>query len=208
MSWTRDQVLTLVEIYGHHNNLYNIKCASYKNKHARQSSLEAIAKELSAVRPGTTSVDISKKLNSLRATYLTQVKKVVAALISGAGGGDISILYYNAKSNESGSEADGYVSSSDEFVPSASASASISTSHSEVSLARSNTRSVSHFFRKAQLYDNNSLGKKSLDEALIMMICQDFQPFSIVKDKGFRKFVELLDSRYSLPNPDTLKTND
>ncbi|XP_072401942.1 E3 SUMO-protein ligase ZBED1-like [Diabrotica undecimpunctata] len=85
------------------------------------------------------------------------------------------------------------------------ASASISTSHSEASSARSNTRSVSPFFRKAQLYDNNSLRKKSLDEALIMMICQDFQPFSIVKDEGFRKFVELLDSRYSLPNPDTLK---
>lgn len=37
------------------------------------------------------------------------------------------------------------------------------------------------------------------------MIATDYQPFTIVKDDGFREFVNLLDPRYVLPCPDTLK---
>ncbi|CAG9826077.1 unnamed protein product [Diabrotica balteata] len=71
--------------------------------------------------------------------------------------------------------------------------------------ARSNVRSISPFFRREQEYDANSQRKKELDKALAMMLATDFQPFSIVKDSGFIKFVQLLDPRYVLPSPDTLK---
>lgn len=38
-----------------------------------------------------------------------------------------------------------------------------------------------------------------------MMISNDFQPFSVVHDDGFKKFISILDPRYVLPSPDTLK---
>ncbi|XP_008178823.1 zinc finger BED domain-containing protein 4-like [Acyrthosiphon pisum] len=41
--------------------------------------------------------------------------------------------------------------------------------------------------------------KKMLDNALVNMIVTDFQPFKIVEDKGFKKFVNLLNPNYSLP---------
>lgn len=37
------------------------------------------------------------------------------------------------------------------------------------------------------------------------MIASDYQPFTLVKDKGFKAFVHLLDPRYVLPSPDNLK---
>lgn len=41
--------------------------------------------------------------------------------------------------------------------------------------------------------------KKKIDKYLTMMIATDFQPYSIVEDKGFRKLVEVLNPSYKLP---------
>lgn len=41
--------------------------------------------------------------------------------------------------------------------------------------------------------------KKKIDKYLTMMIATDFQPYSIVDDKGFRKLVEVLNPSYKLP---------
>lgn len=38
-----------------------------------------------------------------------------------------------------------------------------------------------------------------MDEALVAMIIEDTQPFSIVEDQGFRKFVKALNPNYNLP---------
>lgn len=43
-----------------------------------------------------------------------------------------------------------------------------------------------------------------LDRMLLQMVVLDFQPFSIVEDEGFVKFVSALDDRYSLPGRFTL----
>lgn len=40
--------------------------------------------------------------------------------------------------------------------------------------------------------------KKKIDEHLTVMIATDFQPYSIVEDCGFRKFVEALNPNYVL----------
>lgn len=42
--------------------------------------------------------------------------------------------------------------------------------------------------------------KKKIDKYLTMMIATDFQPYSIVEDKGFRKLVEILNPGYKLPS--------
>lgn len=81
----------------------------------------------------------------------------------------------------------------------------VGTSISGESSSRSSIRSISPFFRKALQYDNTSQRKKSLDEALVLMIAQDFQPFTIVRDEGFKRLVHLLDPKYVLPSADTLK---
>lgn len=65
-------------------------------------------------------------------------------------------------------------------------------------------RSISPFFKRATLYDEMSQRKKELDKALLHMIVTDFQPFSIVEDKGFKKFINLLDPKYILPSTYTV----
>lgn len=44
----------------------------------------------------------------------------------------------------------------------------------------------------------------SVDEELAKMIASDFQPFSIVEDKGFKSFVQALNPTYVLPSRKTL----
>lgn len=42
--------------------------------------------------------------------------------------------------------------------------------------------------------------QKRLDSLLLKMIVSDFQPFSVVEDKGFREFVTALDPSYAIPS--------
>lgn len=42
--------------------------------------------------------------------------------------------------------------------------------------------------------------KKRIDNLLLRLFTQDYQPFSIVEDKGFRKFIQELNPSYQLPN--------
>ena len=41
---------------------------------------------------------------------------------------------------------------------------------------------------------------EKLDEALVEMLATDMQPSTIVEDRGFKKLVNLLDSKYQLPS--------
>ncbi len=50
----------------------------------------------------------------------------------------------------------------------------------------------------------NSHHRASIDQALINMIVTDMQPVSIVEDKGFNKFVKVLDPKYSTPSRRTI----
>lgn len=72
------------------------------------------------------------------------------------------------------------------------------------SSARSSQTSISPFFKRSIQYDNTSKRKTELDKALLQMICTDYQPFTIVEDKGFKNFISLLDPRYILPCPNTV----
>jgi len=48
------------------------------------------------------------------------------------------------------------------------------------------------------------LRQSKLDESLVKMIACDYQPFSIVEDKGFKEFSKTLDPSYTLPSRKTL----
>lgn len=54
--------------------------------------------------------------------------------------------------------------------------------------------------KKRSLYSNKSEKKELLDKLLLEMIVTDYQPFSIVDDQGFIKFVNALNPRYVLPS--------
>lgn len=53
---------------------------------------------------------------------------------------------------------------------------------------------------KSTKYDSNSRRKINLDNTLLHMIATNLQPSSIVEDEGLKRFVNLSDSRYQLPN--------
>lgn len=55
-----------------------------------------------------------------------------------------------------------------------------------------------------ELHPVTSEMKVELDTALVKMIAQDIQPISIVEDKGFAKFCQILNSNYVLPSRRTL----
>ena len=50
------------------------------------------------------------------------------------------------------------------------------------------------------------LQQGKVDEALVKMLATDFQPFSIVEDRGFRAYTQALDPTYVLPSRSTLST--
>ncbi|XP_048478263.1 zinc finger BED domain-containing protein 4-like [Plutella xylostella] len=53
-----------------------------------------------------------------------------------------------------------------------------------------------------------TLSKKAqLDMQLLLMIAKEYQPFNLVNDIEFRKFVTLLNPSYTLPTPKTLSEN-
>lgn len=49
--------------------------------------------------------------------------------------------------------------------------------------------------------------KKKIDAALLDLFIADLQPFSVVEDIGFRKFVRALNSAYELPNRKTISNS-
>ena len=65
-------------------------------------------------------------------------------------------------------------------------------------------KSVQHTLRevteRSQKYTATSQRQKKLDDALVEMVARDMQPSTIVEDKGFNKFVHLLDPKYQLPS--------
>lgn len=46
--------------------------------------------------------------------------------------------------------------------------------------------------------------QNTVDEELAKMIAEDFQPFSIVEDRGFRSYTHALNPMYVLPSRKTL----
>ncbi|XP_052856536.1 E3 SUMO-protein ligase ZBED1-like [Drosophila gunungcola] len=70
-------------------------------------------------------------------------------------------------------------------------------------LPRVQQPSVLSFMEKK--YEKSSNRKQQLDSALFYYITSDLRSFTVVENKGFRNFVNLLDPRYELPSRTTLR---
>lgn len=46
--------------------------------------------------------------------------------------------------------------------------------------------------------------KKKLDRTLLKLFVNDFQPFKVIEDSGFKQFEKLLNPNYELPNRHTI----
>lgn len=63
--------------------------------------------------------------------------------------------------------------------------------------------SISSFVRKRKI---GLLAKKEIDQNLMLLFTHDYQPFSVVEDFGFKKFVESLNPAYNLPSRNTISS--
>lgn len=63
MSWSREQVVALIDAYKHKQQscLYVVKSPQYKNKHARNVVLETIKEKLLPMKADVTVGDIKNK---------------------------------------------------------------------------------------------------------------------------------------------------
>ncbi|KAK7590111.1 hypothetical protein V9T40_001724 [Parthenolecanium corni] len=97
---------------------------------------------------------------------------------------------------------DGNSSSNDENEVLAIASTSNQTKSNSRSPKQPSLRTIlkKKSQKKRSLYSNKSEKKELLDKLLLEMIVTDYQPFSIVDDQGFIKFVNALNPRYVLPS--------
>ncbi|XP_053693519.1 uncharacterized protein LOC128741604 [Sabethes cyaneus] len=76
--WKRPALEVLLKLYREHPILYDMRHPKYYNKTERQKALNTIIDMLEDLRPGTTSNDILRKIQSMRTQFgqeLTKVKK-------------------------------------------------------------------------------------------------------------------------------------
>ena len=67
-----------------------------------------------------------------------------------------------------------------------------------------NQQLIDHMLKRTQKYPQTSSRQKRLDNCLLEMLSQDLQPASVVEDKGFVRFVTVLDPRHNMPSRRTL----
>lgn len=89
-------------------------------------------------------------------------------------------------------------SASTTTVAAAAAVSTLQTSGTPQPTARQS--SISQFMPKAM----TPARQNAIDEELAKMIARDFQPFSVVEDKGFRSYTQDLNPMYVLPSRKTL----
>lgn len=89
-----------------------------------------------------------------------------------------------------------------EELPSTSGTASTSNNNPRTIISKpAKIQSTVSTFLHKKLGVN---ARKTIDQALMLLFTHDFQPFSIVEDFGFRKFISALNPSYQLPNRKTV----
>ncbi|KAF5281185.1 hypothetical protein FQA39_LY17856 [Lamprigera yunnana] len=85
MSWSRKEVICLIEEYRKWPNLYKVKSVNYKNRNLRKTALESIENSLKKSKPNITSTEIQNKFQSLKQNALKKYKKWKNSYKSGTG---------------------------------------------------------------------------------------------------------------------------
>ncbi|KAL1277085.1 hypothetical protein QQF64_023758 [Cirrhinus molitorella] len=65
---------------------------------------------------------------------------------------------------------------------------------------RTPTPSVADFLEKAKKFANDSAKAKGITKRIMEFIALDDQPFSVVEDVGFRRLIDHIEPRYTIPN--------
>ena len=82
--WSRQDTITLIDIYKSHECLWNVRCSNYKNRDKRAAAIRDIAQTISR------SVnDVKKKLDSLRNQHQRELRLMCTSKKSGAGSDEI-----------------------------------------------------------------------------------------------------------------------
>ncbi|CAB4063499.1 unnamed protein product [Lepeophtheirus salmonis] len=82
--------------------------------------------------------------------------------------------------------------------------ANVSSVSVDAPVPRASTESsIKHFFE----HSLSPARQRKIDEELAKMIATDFQPFSVVEDKGFRNFTHALNQVYVIPRRKALSQN-
>ncbi|XP_056643925.1 uncharacterized protein LOC130449890 [Diorhabda sublineata] len=85
--WSGQENVKFVNLYREQENLWNLFDSEYKNRDARRTSLQHIAKEMNI--PGFTEKDVTKKIKNLSSTYNQELIKIEKSKKSGSGTDDI-----------------------------------------------------------------------------------------------------------------------
>ncbi|KAF5275625.1 hypothetical protein FQA39_LY06737 [Lamprigera yunnana] len=97
MSWSREEVICLIEEYRKWPNLYKVKSVNYKNRNLRKTALESIENSLKKSNPNIASTEIQNKFQSLKQNALKEYKKWKNSYKNGAGEDEVyepSLWYF------------------------------------------------------------------------------------------------------------------
>ncbi|XP_063222453.1 uncharacterized protein LOC134530982 [Bacillus rossius redtenbacheri] len=89
IEWNKTTVEILIESYKAKECLWNLKHPLYRNKIARRSALQQVVAELTGRKDGVSCNEITKKFNTLRTQYLSEVKKIRASERSGCAASEV-----------------------------------------------------------------------------------------------------------------------
>lgn len=91
-------LLEFIEMYRSFPSLWKIKSREYSDRIKKDNAYEQLMVKLKEVDVDATKDAVKKKIDSLRAGYRRELKKVIASKKSGAGSGDVyipNLWYFN-----------------------------------------------------------------------------------------------------------------
>ena len=95
-SWTKEQVLNLIEIYRKYECLWKVTCKEYSNKALKEQAYAELTQYVKTSDPQASKDTVTKKIANLRTAFGKEYKKVESSKVSGAGAQDIILpkLWY------------------------------------------------------------------------------------------------------------------
>ena len=95
-SWTKEEVLNLIEIYRKYECFWKVTCKEYSNKALKEQAYTKLTQYVKTFDPQASKDTVTKKIANLRTAFGKEYKKVESSKVSGAGAQDIILpkLWY------------------------------------------------------------------------------------------------------------------
>lgn len=97
-SWSREDILTFLELYKSYECLWKVKCRDYSNRILKDKAYDQLVRFVQKFDKTANRETITKKVNSLRTTFRKEFKRVESSKTSGSGEEDVyvpKLWYYN-----------------------------------------------------------------------------------------------------------------